>query len=169
MQRTPETLAGRDVWRDDELPISTHEAIGFARAGELEISTLLDGPFGTWSDLDEDERRWIKCRRDGFHWWVRLPRKQPTVRRQRQRSPRPLTAKQTEVVQIVGECKGNIADAARRLDLNRKTVAEQYEAAIGKLGEAGNPIKLAMRRINHPSRLPFDRRGQSDVADTNQS
>lgn len=69
---------------------------------------------------------------------------------------RPLTPKQTEAVQIVGECKGNIAEAARRLGVDRKTIGQHYAAGLAKLGRAA-PAKHATRR------LPEDRRGQADV------
>lgn len=70
--------------------------------------------------------------------------------------PRPLTAKQVETVQTVGECKGNIAEAARRLGKDRKTVAESYEAAMEKLG---------IQAVKHQTKpLPLDRRGQENLS-----
>ena len=83
-----------------------------------------------------------------------------TTRRRRagtDRKPRPLTARQAEVIQIVGECKGNVAKAAERLGLHRKTVAEAYKAGLAKLGKTV---------VKHATRLfPRDRRGQDDVSE----
>jgi hypothetical protein len=81
--------------------------------------------------------------------------------RRRRRPPldpkiRPVTPKQTEAVQIVGECQGNLAAAARKLGIDRKTLKERYDAACKKLGIAAT---------KHRTRaLPKDRRGQEDVA-----
>ncbi len=57
-------------------------------------------------------------------------------RRRRQSETKPLTAKQREAVEIVAECKGDIAEAARRLGKDRKTVEQHYKAGLEKLGEA---------------------------------
>jgi len=86
----------------------------------------------------------------------------PPLRRRR-RPPmnpkgRPLTAKQTEAVQIVGECKGNYAEAARRVGKDRKTVEQHYRAAMRKLGKIVLP-KPKLRA------LPQDRRGQPNVSE----
>jgi hypothetical protein len=79
------------------------------------------------------------------------------IRRQsKPREPRPLTAKEVEAVQIVGECKGNIAEAARRLGKDRKTVDEAYKSGLGKLGK--EPVKRGTQT------LPRDRRGQTYLA-----
>lgn len=93
----------------------------------------------------------------------------PKKKRRRKRRPpldkdiRPLTDRQTEVVQIVGECKGNFAEAARRMCLNRKTVKEHYDTAMAKLGLAGvrNPAKQLKPKTQ---RLPEDRRGQVNIS-----
>lgn len=77
-------------------------------------------------------------------------------RRKTDAAPRPLTPKQTEVVQIVGECKGNLAEAARRLGIDRATVEEYYEAANKKLGKQA--VKHATRN------LPTDKRGQDNLS-----
>jgi hypothetical protein len=74
------------------------------------------------------------------------------------RKPRPLTARQTEVVQVVGECKGNIAAAAKRLGRDRKTVDETYRAGLAKLGKI--PVKHGTKT------LPHDRRGQVNLSDS---
>jgi hypothetical protein len=73
--------------------------------------------------------------------------------------PRPLTARQTEVIQIVGNCNGNIAKAAKRLGLNRKTVDEAYRAGMGKLG------KTVVTSRDKTRLLARDRRGQCDLSE----
>lgn len=80
-------------------------------------------------------------------------------RRQRKTdaAPRPLTAKQAEAVQIVGECKGNYSEAARRLGVkDPKTVRQHYKAGLRKLGRKA--VKYATQR------LPSDKRGQDNVS-----
>ena len=70
---------------------------------------------------------------------------------------KPLTPRQVEVMQIVAECKGDLAEAARRLGLDRKTVMQHYTAAEKKLGKAA---------VKHATcALPRDRRGQAHVAE----
>ncbi len=67
----------------------------------------------------------------------------------------PLTAKQLEAVQIVGECRGNIAEAAKRLGKARKTVEQHYKTGMEKLG--------ASAPRHGTQRLPADRRGQENL------
>jgi DNA-binding CsgD family transcriptional regulator len=79
--------------------------------------------------------------------------------RRRKRPPttgRPLSEKQIEAMQIVGDCKGNLAEAARRLGKDPKTVRQHYNAALRKLGKAA--VKHATRA------LPSDRRGQVNLS-----
>jgi len=90
--------------------------------------------------------------------------KRPTVtgksakpRRQRQRKSAELTQRQAETVQIAGECRGNIAEAARRLGRHRATVDESYNAAMKKLGTSATQAKRIVRS-------PEDQRGQSMIA-----
>lgn len=71
---------------------------------------------------------------------------------------RPLTARQAEVIQIVGECKGNIAKAAEKLGRNRKTIDEAYRAGMAKLG------KQVIRSKDKTRLFARDRRGQYDVS-----
>jgi DNA-binding CsgD family transcriptional regulator len=78
-------------------------------------------------------------------------RRRPTI------EPKSLTPKQAEVVHLVGECKGDLAEAARRLGRDRKTIKQHYDAAITKLG------KKTVNAATKP--LPTDRRGQENVAD----
>lgn len=82
-----------------------------------------------------------------------------TRRPSKSRKSRPLTVWQTEVVQIVGECKGNIAEAARQLGKNRKTIEEAYRAGMGKLG------KTIYRSKDKTRLLPRDKRGQEAVSE----
>ena len=76
-------------------------------------------------------------------------------RRRRSDKVRPLTLRQTQVLAAVGECNGNLAAAARQLGVDRKTVAQHYEACLRKLGREA--VRHATRR------LPTDRRGQLNV------
>jgi predicted DNA-binding protein (UPF0251 family) len=78
------------------------------------------------------------------------------------RKPKALTSRQAEVIQIVGECKGNIAAAARRLGRNQKTVAESYKAAMAKIG------KTVVRSKDKARLLPRDKRGQEIVSDSDE-
>jgi hypothetical protein len=75
--------------------------------------------------------------------------------------PRPrvsisLTPKQRKALEVVGECKGNISEAARRLDRDRKTVKQHYEAGMRKLGQSGD---IDTKTVS----IKSDRRGQLDV------
>jgi len=85
------------------------------------------------------------------------PGRKRSRRPSKSRKPRPLTVLQTEAVQIVGECKGNIAQAAKRLGKDRKTIAQAYKAGLAKLGK--QPVKHGTRT------LARDRRGQVDLAE----
>jgi DNA-binding NarL/FixJ family response regulator len=69
-----------------------------------------------------------------------------------------LTARQVEAAHVVGECKGNLAEAARRMGLDRKTVSQHYRAALRKLGKTALPTPKT-------GRLLRDRRGQESMAD----
>jgi DNA-binding CsgD family transcriptional regulator len=75
------------------------------------------------------------------------------------RKPSGLTDRQIEIVQIVGECKGNIALAARKLGRDRKTIDEVYRAGMAKLG------KTIYRSIDKTRLLVRDRRGQETVSE----
>jgi hypothetical protein len=92
-------------------------------------------------------------------------RKKQSVRRRPGTAPkpRPLTPRQVEVIQIVGECKGNIAEAATRLGRDRKTIVETYQAGMKKLGKDVSFPKKSDRLIAR------DRRGTLDVADIDDS
>ncbi len=78
-------------------------------------------------------------------------------RRQGVKRVRPLTARQAEIMQIVGECKGNLSEAARQLGIHRNTLKEQYEAANKKLG-----VRALTKPKTH--KMPEDNRGQDNLA-----
>ncbi len=80
----------------------------------------------------------------------------PARRKRRPADSKALTARQTEIMHLVGECRGNLAEVARRVRLDRKTVAQHYKAASLKLGQKA---VTAMTR-----KLPADRRGNSVIA-----
>ncbi len=77
-------------------------------------------------------------------------------RRRSTGATKPLTDRQLEICQVVGECKGNIAEAARRLGKDRKTIKEAHDAANKKLG------KIVVRHKTAP--LPSDKRGQEALS-----
>lgn len=86
------------------------------------------------------------------------PKAQARKRRRRpSETPPKVTGKQAEVVQVVGECKGNFSEAARRLALDRKTVKQHYNAAMRKTG--------AVVRKVLTGRLPTDNRGQVSLTE----
>lgn len=82
----------------------------------------------------------------------------PTTARNRTAESRPLTPRQTEVMQVVAENNGNIAAAARALARDPKTVRETYNAGLKKLGRRVLP-KAKTIPMRH------DRRGQVDVSE----
>ncbi len=84
--------------------------------------------------------------------------KRPRRKRRAALEPKQLTARQVEIVQLYGECKGDFAEMRRRLGVDRKTVVEIYEAASRKLGTAAvaNPSTTSM---------PQDHRGQVNVSE----
>jgi len=116
---------------------------------------------GDFAVLPDDE--YAKLRR----WLTAITAKKTKQRRRppsEDKSPRKLTARQVEVMQLVGECKGNFAEVGRRLRLDRKTVKEHYEAALKKLRQVG--VKSPERKLKaKTTQLPEDRRGQVNVAD----
>ena len=73
-----------------------------------------------------------------------------------------LTSRQVEVVQVVGECKGNFAEAGRRLVLDRKTVKQHYNAALKKMQAAGvRAPDQQLKKAVGP--LPTGARGEVDI------
>ncbi len=73
-----------------------------------------------------------------------------------------LTARQTETLQIVGECKGSFAEAGRRMKRDRKTVKQHYDAALAKMKALG--LRTPERKLKPAAGyLPENRRGQVDA------
>lgn len=70
--------------------------------------------------------------------------------------PKPLTAKQLEAAQLVGEYKGNIAAAAKAVGRDRKTIEQHYKVGLEKLGRKA--VKHTTQRVSR------DRRGQEDAS-----
>ena len=68
-----------------------------------------------------------------------------------------LTDKQREVLEMVGECKGNKSEAARRLGIDPSTVRQQHKAAMEKLGEMASGLKDPRRTID-PAKLDMGAR-----------
>lgn len=76
------------------------------------------------------------------------------------RKPRPPTQRQLEAIQIVGECRGNVAEAARRLGKDRKTVEEAYRTGMAKAGK-----EVFWQNKKTKTRLLIrDKRGQETVS-----
>jgi hypothetical protein len=103
-------------------------------------------------------------------WHVRLTergqveaaRTSDPKRKRRRSTPHKLTPIQQRTMEVVVECKGSYAKAARRLHKDRSTVKQAWEAACRILGldpvtygKAGGKTGTYLR----------DRRGQDDVAD----
>jgi predicted DNA-binding protein (UPF0251 family) len=86
------------------------------------------------------------------------PTNKPRRKRRRAGEPKlvPLTDRESEAVQMVGEHKGNFTAAARAMGLSRQRVSELYRAGNKKLGKA------AVQKPKTQS-LPQDRRGQIDL------
>jgi hypothetical protein len=84
-----------------------------------------------------------------------------TPRRPRKKlAPRKLTEIQRKTLEVVAECKGNVAKAAGRLGKDPKTVKEAYRTALLKLGK--EPTTYG--KVNTGTYFR-DKRGQDDVAD----
>ena len=88
-------------------------------------------------------------------------RKKRATRRRRSTTdkPRKLTPWQIEVIEIVGDCKGNAAAAGRKLNRDASTIREVFKAGMKKLGKDTLYFKKSGRLITR------DQRGQLDVAD----
>jgi hypothetical protein len=81
-------------------------------------------------------------------------RRRSKHRRSPPKKPRPLTEKQTEAMQLVGEHKGDITAAARAAGKSRQAMAKLYQKACAKLGQS------VREKAPQTRRLPTDRRGQ---------
>lgn len=75
---------------------------------------------------------------------------------------RPLTVRQIEALQMVLECNGNFAEAARRLKVVPKTIREHYFNALKKLSATGL-LAVDRKMKKAAGELPTDRRGQLDA------
>jgi predicted DNA-binding protein (UPF0251 family) len=87
--------------------------------------------------------------------------KKPSRRRQPTREARPITPKEVEAVQLVGQHKGNVAAAARQAGKSRTAMKKLYDKAHRKLASVKTPKGEQMKT----RRLPTDRRGQATVED----
>ncbi len=85
------------------------------------------------------------------------PKRQGGGRKRKSSVERKLTGKQLEASQIVAECKGDIAEAARRLGKDAKTVRQHYNAAMKKMG------RIAVKHATQ--KLPLDRRGAANLSE----
>jgi hypothetical protein len=81
------------------------------------------------------------------------------IRRRRtpDRRAKPLTPRQAEAMQMVGEHKGNYSAAARAMGVTPQRVRALYGEACQKLG-------ISATKKGKAGRLPTDRRGQPTVA-----
>jgi hypothetical protein len=84
-------------------------------------------------------------------------RKPKRRRRASPKKPVPLTAKQVEAMQLVGEHKGNFTAAGKAAGKTPTAMRKLYNKACAKLGT--KTVKHATQR------LPEDRRGQATVED----
>lgn len=103
-----------------------------------------------------DTLQWLEYYLADFGGQQKTPKRR---RAGKPRKPRPLTARQLEVIETVSECKGNVAQAAKRLGRDRKTIIESYRAGMKKLGKDVLLFKKSDRLVAR------DRRDQLDVAD----
>jgi hypothetical protein len=85
------------------------------------------------------------------------PKRPRKRRRQSQPTTTPLTAGQTEALQLVGEHKGNVTAAALAAGKTRQAMKKLYDKALAKLGKR-NADKIKTRA------LPVNARGQQDAA-----
>lgn len=75
------------------------------------------------------------------------------TRRRPAQGRKELTNRQVEAVQIVGECEGDIAKAARQMGLDRKTVEQHYNAGLSKLGVTAASLKRGTKQMAAESLL----------------
>lgn len=90
---------------------------------------------------------------------------------------KPVTAKQAEAVLAVSECNGNFTNAAKRLQVTRKTARQHYWTAMRKLGvtiqsspqqiaRAQHSLEAVGRNMKKPAmrEVPTDARGQLAIS-----
>ena len=73
-----------------------------------------------------------------------------------------MTKRQSEVLLLWPECRGNFAEIGRRLRLDPKTVKQHYDAAMKKLRDAGLPTPDQKLKPT-TGRLPESGRGEVDL------
>lgn len=86
-------------------------------------------------------------------------KKSPRRRRKSNRKTRPLTAKESEALQIIGDYKGNVSAAALQLRITRQALKKRYDKAHKKLGT------MPMLKAKTKS-LPTDKRGQANISES---
>jgi hypothetical protein len=130
----------------------------FLTAGRLGVATppLTDDPLLDIAALGE------RCRRAAGSGG-KAPR-----RGRRAPPAKPITGKQAAAFEMIHECGGNVAEAGRRMGLNRKTVEQHCAAAMKKLGQtydaAMKNLRQGAAKKHATVPLPADFRGQASVA-----
>jgi DNA-binding CsgD family transcriptional regulator len=95
----------------------------------------------------------------------------PRRRRGASRTPRPLTDRQRDALELLARHAGNVEAAAQEWGISRQALSKLKNAALRKVVAAGQKelAKLASKPATHPSRwpqrLPQDQRGQEMLAD----
>lgn len=79
----------------------------------------------------------------------------------RQRTPAALTERQIQAMKVFDDTKGNAAEAARQMNVCRKTAQQHYHSALRKLGFTAAQYAA----IAKTQSIPHDARGQVNVAD----
>ena len=139
--------------RDDPAIETDAEVIGDESAALWLAKHGCEVPKELWGhlrgrfDFDADGRPIISAK----------PKRQRKRRRQSTTPTTPLTAAQTEALQLVGEHKGNIT-AAAAAGKSRQAMKKLYEKALKKLGKR-NTDKIKTHA------LPVNARGQQDTTD----
>jgi predicted DNA-binding protein (UPF0251 family) len=90
----------------------------------------------------------------------KVARRKPP-RRRRTATDRPLTALQTQAMELYGTQKGKIGEVARSMGISDSTANQHIDAAHRKLGDALKR-KIATGKAKH---IPTDRRGQPTISD----
>jgi DNA-binding CsgD family transcriptional regulator len=85
------------------------------------------------------------------------PAKQRKRRRSTARKPTPLTPRQIEVTQLMGEHKGNAGAVAKQMGISPQAVRKLYAKGMRKLGRSAKLL------APWTTGLPLDRRGQANV------
>jgi predicted DNA-binding protein (UPF0251 family) len=87
------------------------------------------------------------------------------VKKRRRRTPlreaRPLTPKEVEALQLLGEHKGNYTAAAKVAGISRTALIKRYKKAIKKLPRSA----AVMKKKPTTQPLPLDHRGQVNLSD----